>query len=110
MVRVKHSDYVARCLVYFGRCDFRGVCEFGEVCRCILVGCAFIASPSWYRAIRGLGMGRRNGGVRLCSGYWGCGHSLGIVVSDLWYVGGASMVVTVVGGCGCGGGIYEIAV
>ncbi len=38
MVCVKHSDYVVRCLVYFGWCDFRGVCEFCEVCGGVLLG------------------------------------------------------------------------
>ena len=48
--------------------------------------------------------------MRPCSGYWSCGRSLGMIVSDLWYVGCESLVVIVVGGCGCDGGIYEIAV
>ncbi len=68
------------------------------------------ASPSWYRSIRFLGMGRRNGGVRPCSGYWSSGRSLGMIVPDLWYVGGESGVVTVVGGCGCDSDIYDIVV
>ncbi len=33
-----------------------------------------------------------------------------MIVPDLWYVGGESVVVTVVGGSGCDIGIYEIAV
>ncbi len=49
-------------------------------------------------------------GVRPCSGYWSCGYSLGMIVLDLWYVGGESVVATVVGGRGCDSGIYEIAV
>ncbi len=48
--------------------------------------------------------------MRPCSGYWSCGLSLGMIVSDLWYVCCENMVVTVVGGCGCEIGVCEIAV
>ncbi len=45
-----------------------------------------------------------------CSGYWSCGRSLGMNVPDLWYVGGESVVVTVVGGCGYDSDICEVEV
>ncbi len=48
--------------------------------------------------------------MHLCSGYWSCGRNLGMIVPDLWYVGGESVVITVVGDGGCGSEIYEIAV
>ncbi len=44
------------------------------------------------------------------SGYWGCGRSLGMNVPNLWYVGGESVVVVVVGDCECDSGIYEVVV
>ncbi len=44
------------------------------------------------------------------SGYWSCGRSLGMIVPDLWYVGGESVVITVVGDCECDIDIYEVAV
>ncbi len=47
--------------------------------------------------------------MRPCGGYWDCGgHSMGNFVSDVvWYGGGESVVVAVVGGRGCDGGIDE---
>ena len=44
------------------------------------------------------------------SGYWSCRRSLGMIVPDLWYVGGESVVVTVFGDCECDSDIYEVEV
>ena len=43
-----------------------------------------------------------------CGGYLAvCGLGLGLIVPDMWYCGGESAVVAMVGGCGCDGSVYE---
>ncbi len=64
MVRIKHTNDVAHCLVYFVRCDCRGFCKFDEVYGYVLVGCVLCL-----RRLAGIGL----------LGFYGWGKGMGSV-------------------------------